>query len=124
MLKDLDIKDLLTIGCGGFLGAIARFVICQSLTSIPGTLVANIIGSFFLGVVMYHSEFLGYIPTRTRLFIGIGFLGSFTTFSSFAFYALQMSFVTSLAFICANIIPGLLGVLLGRAFIIYLGSRW
>ncbi|HML26976.1 MAG TPA: fluoride efflux transporter CrcB, partial [Methanomethylovorans sp.] len=65
----------------------------------------------------------GYVPTRTRLFAGIGFLGSFTTFSSFAVYAFQMSFIASVIFICANILPGLFGVLLGRACMIYLGRR-
>jgi len=123
MSRDWDVKDLLAIGCGGFLGAVARFAFYQSLTSVRGTLAVNVLGSFCLGLLMYHSEFLGYVPTRVRLLAGIGFLGSFTTFSSFAVYAFQMSFVTSLIFICANILPGLFGVLLGRACMIYLGRR-
>ena len=123
MSRDWDLKDLFVIGCGGFLGAVARFGFCQSLTSVKGTLAVNVLGSFCLGLLMYHSDYLGYVPSRTRLFLGIGFLGSFTTFSSFAVYAFQMSFITSLIFMCANILPGLLGVLLGRACIIYLGRR-
>lgn len=123
MSRDWDVKDLLAIGCGGFLGAVARFAFCQSLTSVRGTLAVNVLGSFCLGLLMYHSEFLGYVPTRVRLFAGIGFLGSFTTFSSFAVYAFQMSFIDSVIFICANILPGLFGVLLGRACMIYLGRR-
>ena len=123
MSRDWDVKDLLAIGCGGFLGAVARFTFCQSLTSVRGTLAVNVLGSFCLGLLMYHNEYLGYISTRTRLFAGIGFLGSFTTFSSFALYAFQMSFVVSFIFICANILPGIFGVLLGRACMIYLGRR-
>lgn len=123
MFKDQDIKDLLAIGCGGFLGAVARFMFSQSLTSIPGTLAVNVLGSFCLGLLMYYNEFLGYVPSRTRLFAGIGFLGSFTTFSSFVVYAFQMSFVASIIFICANVLPGLFGVLLGRACMVYLGRR-
>ena len=123
MFKDQDIKDLLAIGCGGFLGAVARFMFSQSLTSIPGTLAVNVLGSFCLGLLMYYNEFLGYVPSRTRLFAGIGFLGSFTTFSSFVVCAFQMSFVASIIFICANVLPGLFGVLLGRACMVYLGRR-
>ena len=123
MSRDWDLKDLLAIGCGGFLGAVARFMFAQSLTSVLGTLAVNVLGSFCLGLLMYHSEFLGYVPTCTRLFLGIGFLGAFTTFSSFAVYAFQMSFVASVIFICANIVPGLMGVLLGRACMVYLGRR-
>jgi CrcB protein len=123
MSRDWDVKDLLAISCGGFLGAVARFMFSQSLTSVSGTLAVNVLGSFCLGLLMYHSEFLGYVPTRIRLFIGIGFLGSLTTFSSFAVYAFQMSFVASVIFICANVIPGLVGVLLGRACMVYLGRR-
>lgn len=123
MSRDWDVKDLLAIGCGGFLGAVTRFLFAQSLTSVPGTLTVNVLGSFCLGLLMYHSEFLGYVPTRIRLFLGIGFLGAFTTFSSFAVSAFQMSFVASLIFICANIVPGLFAVLLGRACMVYLGRR-
>ncbi len=123
MSRDWDVKDLLAIGCGGFLGAVTRFAFCESLTSVRGTLAVNVLGSFCLGLLMYHSEFLGYVPTRVRLLAGIGFLGSFTTFSSFAVYAFQMSFIASVIFICANILPGLFGVLLGRACMIYLGRR-
>ncbi|OPY18188.1 MAG: camphor resistance protein CrcB [Methanomethylovorans sp. PtaU1.Bin073] len=123
MSRDWDLKDLLAIGCGGFLGAVARFMFAQSLTSVLGTLAVNVLGSFCLGLLMYHSEFLGYVPTRTRLFLGIGFLGAFTTFSSFAVYAFQMSFAASVLFICFNVIPGLLAVFLGRACMVYLGRR-
>ncbi len=124
MSRDWDLKDLLVIGCGGFLGAVARFAFYQNLTSVKGTLVVNVLGSFCLGLLMYHNEYLGYVPTRIRLFAGIGFLGSFTTFSSFALYAFQMSLIASLIFICVNILPSLFGVFLGRACVIYLGRRW
>jgi CrcB protein len=123
MSGDWDVKDLLAIGCGGFLGAVARFMFAQSLTSVPGTLAVNVLGSFCLGLLMYHSEYLGYVPTRTRLFLGIGFLGAFTTFSSFAVSVFQMSFAASVIFICANLIPGLFGVFMGRVCMVYLGRR-
>jgi CrcB protein len=82
----------LLVGVGGFVGANARFVIARLVgaafeTRFPlGTFVINISGSFLLGVlgtiialkVMPHSETM-------RLALGVGFLGAFTTFSTFEF---------------------------------------
>ena len=80
----------LLVGCGGFLGANARFLIARGVGAIVetrfplGTFVINISGSFLLGV-------LGTIVARKlsphseafQLALGIGFLGAFTTFSTF-----------------------------------------
>jgi CrcB protein len=82
----------LLVGLGGFVGANARFVIARLVgaafeTRFPlGTFVINISGSFLLGVlgtiialkVMPNSEAM-------RLALGVGFLGAFTTFSTFEF---------------------------------------
>jgi CrcB protein len=82
----------LLVGVGGFVGANARFVIARLVgaafeTRFPlGTFVINISGSFLLGVlgtiialkVMPNSEAM-------RLALGVGFLGAFTTFSTFEF---------------------------------------
>ena len=82
----------LLVGVGGFVGANARFVIARLVgaafeTRFPlGTFVINISGSFLLGVlgtiialkVMPNSEAM-------RLALGVGFLGGFTTFSTFEF---------------------------------------
>jgi CrcB protein len=82
----------LLVGVGGFVGANARFVIARVVgaafeTRFPlGTFVINVSGSFLLGVlgtvialkVMPGSEAM-------RLALGVGFLGAFTTFSTFEF---------------------------------------
>lgn len=82
----------LLVGLGGFIGAIARFVVARLVgaafeTRFPlGTFVINVSGSFLLGVlgtiialkVMPSSEAM-------RLALGVGFLGAFTTFSTFEF---------------------------------------
>jgi fluoride exporter len=82
----------LLVGLGGFVGANARFVVARLVgaafeTRFPlGTFVINISGSFLLGVlgtiialkVMPNSEAM-------RLALGVGFLGAFTTFSTFEF---------------------------------------
>lgn len=75
--------DLFLVATGGFLGAISRSIISKKLNNkFPliylGTFVVNILGSLLLGfLVNIH------LYTSVNLFIGIGFLGSFTTFSTF-----------------------------------------
>ena len=80
------------VGVGGFLGANARFLLARWLvlvvdTRFPlGTFVINVSGAFVLGVigtlvvqrVVPNSDEL-------RLAVGVGFLGAFTTFSTFGF---------------------------------------
>jgi len=76
---------LIAVGTGGFLGAISRYYIAQKLNKIAedsdlpvGTLLVNLIGSFLLGFIVSVGVDALYI-----LLIGTGFLGAFTTFSTF-----------------------------------------
>ena len=87
-----SLMPYLLVGVGGFIGANARFVVARVVgalfdTRFPlGTFIINISGSFLLGVlgtivaqkVFPHSEAM-------RLALGVGFLGGFTTFSTFEF---------------------------------------
>ncbi len=77
------IFQLVLVGAGGFFGAICRFIISQKLNrSIPhfplGTLTVNLAGAFFLGFIAG-----GHFPESWALFLGTGFMGAFTTFSTF-----------------------------------------
>ena len=80
--------DLLLISLGGALGALSRFGVTELSCwlfgrSFPvGTLLANLVGCFLIGVLM-GAGFSDSVP-RARLAFGIGFLGSFTTYSTFA----------------------------------------
>lgn len=84
------------VGAGGFAGAIARYVMTSAIgTSLYGvpwaTFAINVLGSFLLGM-------LGPLVARglpgesepMRLALGIGFLGAFTTFSTFSAEAHQL----------------------------------
>ena len=91
------IVPYLLVGVGGFIGANARFIVARVVgamfeTKFPlGTFVINISGSFLLGIlgtlvaqrVMPNSESM-------RLALGVGFLGAYTTFSTFEFYTLSL----------------------------------
>lgn len=78
------------IGIGGILGSIARFslgkwVQSQLKSAFPwGTWVINASGSFILGGLhaaqLYHG-----MPTLLYSFLGIGFCGAYTTFSTFGY---------------------------------------
>jgi CrcB protein len=80
---------MLFIAAGGSLGAIARFGVSSAVyqltsESFPwGTLVVNISGSFLIGVAVELFDGT-IIPSEWRSFITIGFLGSYTTFSTFS----------------------------------------
>jgi CrcB protein len=75
--------EMAWLAAGGFLGAIARYAI-QSLisarwpTKLPiGTLFVNVLGSFLLGWIASSG-----IHEQIAFFLGTGFMGAFTTFST------------------------------------------
>lgn len=80
---------LLWIGLGGFGGAIARYAIDSIVTGrlgagFPwGTLVVNATGSFVLGLLFVLSQERTDLPAEIRGPVLIGFLGAYTTFSTF-----------------------------------------
>lgn len=114
----------LLVGLGGFIGANARFVVARAVgtifeTRFPlGTFVINVSGSFLLGVlgtvvaqkVMPNSEAM-------RLALGVGFLGAFTTFSTFEFETHALfddgSWLTATTNMFASLFVGLLAVRAG-----------
>jgi len=82
-------KQFLLVGCGGFIGSIARFWV-QKLNlswhflSIPmGTLSVNVLGSLLIGFIIGISGKSEIISPGLRLFLMVGICGGFTTFSSF-----------------------------------------
>jgi len=82
-------KIILAIGIGSCLGGISRYLLSQFvqnkfLSAFPfGTLTVNIIGCFLIGIIFGLSE-KGNVTMLWRLFLVTGFLGGFTTFSSFS----------------------------------------
>lgn len=82
----------LLVGVGGFLGANARFLVARGVgvlfdTRFPlGTFVINVSGSFLLGVLgIILAQKMMPSSEAVRLALGVGFLGAFTTFSTFEF---------------------------------------
>lgn len=85
----MNISLLLSVGIGGFIGAILRFSISNwvgkvTTTAFPwGTLSVNILGSFFIGFLFLYFQQSNFSPTQKALFI-TGLLGALTTFSTFS----------------------------------------
>jgi CrcB protein len=110
-------KTLLVIGTGSFIGGALRFLLTETIqakyfTTFPsGTLIVNIIGCFFIGVVYGFLE-RGAITHEWRLFLATGLLGGFTTFSAFSNETLSMLrdglYGSAAAYVLASVGLGLL----------------
>lgn len=87
---------LLAIFCGGGLGAVARYLFAalvhkQFGALLPwGTLAVNIAGAFAMGLLAGLFALKINAPEPMRLFLTVGFLGGFTTFSAFSLEAALM----------------------------------
>ncbi|WP_409291998.1 fluoride efflux transporter CrcB [Peribacillus sp. SCS-37] len=121
--------DYLSVAIGGFLGSIARFLAGMSFlarrkSSIPLSIAAiNIAGCFLLGLVLPFLEGSG---QHFILFASAGFLGSFTTMSTFSLEAAQLLRENNLKGFVLYIILSLGGSLLafsiGRMIGMYLSK--
>lgn len=117
--------NILIVGIGGFIGSALRYTISgwvqQTTKSIGfpyGTLVVNVIGCFIIGFLAQLAESRGMFTSESRLFVFVGILGGFTTFSSFGNETLNLArdsqMLSALANIGANVVIGLFAVWLGR----------
>lgn len=80
---------LAVIAVGGGLGSIARYGLAELLPALPGrvpwgTFTANVLGCFLIGVLMVLINEVWAAHRLLRPFLGVGFLGGFTTFSTYA----------------------------------------
>jgi CrcB protein len=83
-----------------------------------GTLTVNVIGCFVIGFLAQLAESRGVFTSEARLFVFVGILGGFTTFSSFGNETLNLArdsqMMIALANIGMNVVIGLVAVWLGR----------
>ena len=116
---------LFLVGAGGFLGAVARYGLGGLVHRIfhgtfpLGTLVVNVSGCLAIGVLTTVLEERGALGPNARLFLMIGILGGFTTFSSFGYETLALarhdSPALALGNVASNVLLGLAAVWLGWA---------
>ena len=113
---------------GGAVGTAARYLLGVSIQaafgpSFPvGTLSVNLIGSFFVSLLMYLGVDKGLIATPLRIVLCTGVLGGFTTYSSFNFETMRLWHQGSIGLGFLNVgltvvgclATGALGLLTGR----------
>ena len=116
---------LLLIGIGGFAGAISRYLVDGFVTertagAFPwGTLVVNATGSFVLGLLFAATTERGILPAEIRGPVMIGFIGAYTTFSTYMLESWGLlesgSYGAALANLGGSVVVGLLAVAAGLA---------
>jgi CrcB protein len=119
------VKDFLAISVAAIVGANLRYLLSRlaalELGSVfpYGTLFINIVGSFIVGLFVIWTTERALVDPRWRLLVVVGFCGSFTTFSSYAFetmsYFERGQWGLMLANILSNNILCLGGALAGMA---------
>ncbi len=116
--------NFVLLAVGGSLGAITRYLVggwvLDWLGPSPiGTFFVNITGAFLLGLFMTLSEERFLWPSEYRLLVAIGFLGSYTTFSTLTFETMKLlevgDFWRAGLNISGSLIAGLAAVFLGAA---------
>ncbi len=117
---------LLLVGAGGFVGASLRYLLDEltylfiSKEAFPaGTVVVNIIGCFLIGYIVSLLEVKHLFNVELRLLVLTGFLGAFTTYSSFALDAFVLMGRTQLLkaglYLFLQLVVGIAAVWAGMA---------
>lgn len=125
MVHTFSVSAFLTVACGGAIGAVLRYIcaVMMNREVFPlGTVLVNIAGSFVMGV------FAAWLLSRPendissenlRLFLAVGLLGGFTTFSAFSLETMKMFqaglSAQGLSYVALSVLGSLAAVFLGYA---------
>ena len=116
-------NELMAIALGGALGAVARYLVGETVTTQVGSVfpwgifVVNVVGCFLIGMlfVLLAEQHQGAGIWRSLLMVG--FLGAFTTFSTFSLQTLALietgRWLTALAYSLASLLSCLVAVAFG-----------
>lgn len=125
-MSELSLRGALLVSVGAVFGALVRWAASAYLPrSFPyATFFVNVVGSFLIALFLFGPFARGVLGEDARLLLAVGFLGSFTTMSAFAFegallvearqWELALAHVVGQPFLCVG------AALLGRA----LGNAW
>ena len=115
----------IAVAAGGMVGAVLRYLVVIATAKIVGhgfplgTLVVNVAGSFLMGALVEAMALSWNISQELRLFLAVGLLGSFTTFSTFSLdvYALyeRQAYAWMMAYALGSFALSLFGLVLGLA---------
>jgi fluoride exporter len=116
---------MLWVGLGGFFGANARYLLSGWVAnrlgvSFPyGTYVINLTGSFILGFFLAFAEDRAWVEPSLRLLFAVGFVGAYTTFSTFEYESIRLLQQRELRlaglYVIGSVLTGGIAVMLGMA---------
>ncbi|SFV32869.1 CrcB protein [Devosia crocina] len=117
-------NSFLLVGAGGAIGAIARYGLALLVGrfwsgDFPlATLLANVIGSFAMGVfVGLMAKLIPAAQNELRLLVAVGLLGGFTTFSAFSLDTIVLlqrgQLLSAIAYVALSVVVCLVGLYLG-----------
>lgn len=122
-------RELAAVACGGMLGAVGRYLLTGWVhrwagTGFPwGTLAVNAVGCLALGSLMVVVQETSGLGSGARLFLGVGLLGSLTTYSTFGYETIALlragESELAAANVGGNVLLAIGAVLLGQA-----AMRW
>ena len=117
---------ILSIAIGGAIGTTSRYILSnaiQGLSSSPfpyGMLVCNILGSIILGILYDSLAKVDFFSDNMKVFLQVGILSSFTTFSAFSFEVFIMfekaDYISAVTFILLSVVLSIGGLMLGVNF--------
>ncbi|MEM8771012.1 MAG: fluoride efflux transporter CrcB [Pseudomonadota bacterium] len=119
----MSIAVWISVGAGGAIGAMARLGLTKAMLALLGsnfpwgTLTVNITGSILMGVAISWLSQKDMSNTPLAMFLTVGVLGAFTTFSTFAADAIflykERSMTIAFAYMSASVMLSLGGLMVG-----------
>lgn len=116
-------NHVLLVGMGGFIGSILRYWLSDAAQrstqgGFPvGTVAVNFLGCLVIGAVWSLVEYRQWLNPELRIFVTVGILGGFTTFSAFGYETFVLirdgQYPWALANVAANVVLGIGAVIVG-----------
>ncbi|MEL6963546.1 MAG: fluoride efflux transporter CrcB [Pseudomonadota bacterium] len=118
-------RAIVMVAAGGMIGAVLRYLVNVGVVKLAGqgfplaTMIVNILGSFVMGTLVAVMALSWNANQEVRLFLAVGLLGSFTTFSTFSLDVFTLyerqAYMPLLLYVLGSFTLSLMGLVLGLA---------
>ena len=119
----------LVVGAGGFIGAVARYAVGVYVDTFwrrefpLATFLINVSGCFILGLFLTLATERFAADPRLRLFVATGFVGAYTTFSTFEYETQRLTSSGALGWAIVNVLTSVLAGFAAVQLGVFLGRR-